>query len=235
LFKYIINTLNERNRRQLIVNISHDLKTPLTNIRGYSETILDFYKDLDKDLMKYLKISNKNSLKADYLLNDLFDLSKLDSDEYKINLVKADIAEGLRRFLIGYVEEFNVENIDYDINIEIDKYEMLLDSQLFKRAISNIINNSIKYLGNEEDKVIRVSLTKDENLVLVIEDNGPGIPREIREDIFKPFIMGNSSRHTETNSSGLGPSITKSIIEKMNGSIELDNGFNEGTRFIIRF
>ncbi|WFD10159.1 HAMP domain-containing sensor histidine kinase [Tepidibacter hydrothermalis] len=222
----------EKNRKRLILDISHDLKTPLTNIMGYSETIY-YDMELDESIKnRYLNIIMSNSKKANELISDLFELSKIDSDDNKIELKKQDICEFIRILLIDYVFEIEENSMDYEFDIP--DYEIMCDisDKYLQRAISNLIVNSIKYSGKES--TIKVSIRKANNDAIInIEDNGIGIKSDSIKDIFEPFVRADSSRNSKTGGTGLGLAITRAIIKKHGGDIYLDPYVDKGCKFII--
>jgi len=225
---------SEKDRQELILNISHDLKTPLTNIRGYSETIIDVYDNLDNELLKYMKIIQSNSVKADVLLKDLFELSKLNSSNLKLNFKEMNLSEVLRRIIIDYVPELDDKGISYEIDIPQEKVIKPINEESFRRAICNIINNSIRFVSPQKGSRIDVKMSWDgESASIVITDNGPGIKSDKAADIFKPFVTVDESRTKNMEGSGLGLSITKSIIEKHDGTVVFDLAYKGGVKFII--
>ncbi|CAH2211762.1 sensor histidine kinase [Tepidibacter aestuarii] len=222
----------EKNRKRLILDISHDLKTPLTNIIGYSETIY-YDTELDESTKnKYLNIIISNSKKANNLINDLFELSKIDSDDNKIELERQDICEFIRTLLIDYVFEIEENNMYYEFDIPEYKIMCDISDKYLQRAIGNLIVNSIKYSGKK--CTLKIKITKEENNVIInIEDNGIGIKSDSIKDIFEPFVRTDSSRNSKTGGTGLGLTITRAIIKKHRGDVYLDPYVDKGCRFII--
>jgi len=223
---------SEDNRKKLILNISHDVKTPLTNIIGYSQTLIN-EKDLSMDdLQSSIKIINTNGLLANKLINELFELSKLEMNEEMFSTENTDICELLRKKLIEYVSEFEDKNITYNFNIPSENITLNLNVIKFERAIDNLIQNSIKYNGSNFD--INITLEKNmDKITIIIEDTGIGIPKEYHDSIFEPMVRVESSRNRALGGTGLGLSITKHIIKKHGGNITLDPSYLDGCRFII--
>ena len=222
----------EKNRKRLILDISHDLKTPLTNIMGYSELIY-YETDLDESIKnKYLNIIMSNSKKANNLISDLFELSKIDSDDNKIELKEQDICEFIRILLIDYVFEIEENNMYYEFDIPDDEIRCNISDKYLQRAISNLIVNSIKYSGKES--TIKIKIKKEDNSAIInIEDDGIGIKSDSIKDIFEPFVRTDSSRNSKTGGTGLGLAITRAIIKKHGGNIYLDSNADKGCKFII--
>ncbi|MCT4594410.1 MAG: HAMP domain-containing histidine kinase [Anaeromicrobium sp.] len=219
---------SEANRKRLILDISHDLKTPLTNIIGYAETLYE-QKDYSK---KYLEIIVSNSKKANNLIQDLFELSHMESGNYSIDLEERDICEFIRQVLIDFIPEFEEKNIEYDFHIPDNRIFLKFNPNKLERAINNLINNSIKY--SPKNNTITLKLLDFNNYIsIIIEDIGPGIDKSIGQDIFEPFVRKDKSRSSQTGGTGLGLSITRAIIELHGGTITLDTSYDEGSRFSI--
>lgn len=230
-----LRTASEADRRQLILNISHDLKTPLTNIRGYSETALTKFGDADETLKNYLTIILNNSLKADTLMRNLFELSRIENAGFLPDLTPQDIGEVVRQSLITYVPELEAAGIEYDFEIPSEPLVALLDAVLIKRALSNLLDNSIRYLAGVQAPVIHISvLQREDTLVSVkVSDNGPGIPEELREQVFKPFVTADISRNRSRDGAGLGLAIARAIFEKHQGAITIEATASPGVSFEI--
>jgi len=223
----ILRKQSEDNRKKLVLDISHDLKNPLSSILGYSE--LMYSQDLSEEkLMRYAKIINKNAKRSNELIVDLFDYSKLNSEDYTINKEKTDFTEYIRRYVIEHIDLLESESFDYNFIIPEQSIDVAIDQKLFKRALNNILNNAIKY--NKPGTKITIEIIEGSASVkLNIKDNGQGIPIEIRNTIFKPFA---SHMKSET-SSGLGLAISKKIIDKHNGEIMYHKNNKIGTAFTI--
>jgi signal transduction histidine kinase len=223
----------EDNRKRMILDISHDLKNPLTSILGYSEFLLENDDILPEDKNKLLKVINNNSRRANDLIQDLFEFSRVESTEYKLNMGSHDIGEFLRELIAGYVPMMDQMGIKYQFDITEDEVEILFDRKNLDRALSNIILNCIKY--NNPGITIGVNLiVEDGKAIIIIEDDGAGIPEEFEGDIFEPFVRVDATRNSKTGGTGLGLSISKSIIEKHGGSIHLVRNIDKGCKFIIK-
>lgn len=218
-------------KNKLILDISHDLKNPLSSIMGFSNLILSDSNISKNDLEDYLKIINNNSIRCNKLITDLFEISLLETPSYNLSFKDVDICEILREIIASFIDELERKNFNYIIIIPEEKYILPIDIIRFQRGINNIIENSLKYNCENTDFTLKVSVDKS-YLYILISDTGIGIPSEFRKSIFTPFIRANTSTLNETSGTGLGLSITKLIIEKHNGSIELLE--MKGTNFLIR-
>lgn len=223
---------SESNRKKLILNISHDVKTPLTNIIGYSQTLIDSNDTKGENAQRALEIINSNGVLANKLIQELFELSHIEMDEGPLKTEKADICELMRIKLIQYVNEFEEAGIEYSFDIPDGPIIVDINKIKFERAIDNLIQNSMKY--NRSGFSIDVSMKAENSKVLIsISDTGVGIPKEYHGIIFEPMVRVEDSRNREFGGSGLGLSITRHVIEKHGGSISLDSGYEKGCRFVI--
>lgn len=223
----------EHNRKRMILDISHDLKNPLTSILGYSEFLLENEDIMIEDKIKLLKVINNNSRRANDLIQDLFEFSRVESTEYKLDIGKHDIGEFLRELIAGYVPMMEQKGIQYEFDITEYEVEITFDRKNLDRALSNIILNSIKY--NSQGITISIKLLIDEGtVVIIIEDDGIGIPKEFEGDIFEPFVRVDTTRNSKNGGTGLGLAISKAIIEKHGGDICLVQGVDKGCKFIIK-
>ncbi|MCA1060324.1 HAMP domain-containing histidine kinase [Rossellomorea aquimaris] len=223
---------SEQLRKQLILDISHDLKTPLTNIQGYAETLNSFKHLSQANQQKYTDIIVSNSKRANRLIHDLFDLSHLDMEHDAVSPEVQDMAEWLRTLLSSFVEEFEEKGLEYELDITESPLMVRFDPLKLERAITNILQNGMAY----SDGYLFISLQpKQDQAVMIIEDRGSGIPVDYQEKIFEPFVRMDESRNGETGGTGLGLAIAKKIIEQNGGSIELDEWYDAGCRFVVTF
>ncbi|MFZ5354044.1 MAG: ATP-binding protein [Bacillota bacterium] len=220
----------EENRKELISSISHDLKTPITSIKGYVQGIMDGVADDGEKLDKYLQVISSKSQDMDRLIDDLFMFSKLDLDRLTFNMGKTDI----KKYMDGCVSELSLEYTQQGVNIQFE-YEagidvsIYMDQQMIKRVIMNIVQNAVKYMNKAEKQLtIRVS-DADKAINFCITDNGKGIAPEKLPHIFDKFYRVDAARNTQQGGSGLGLAIAKQIIEKHGGSIYAESTLDIGT------
>jgi histidine kinase len=224
----------EDNRKELIAHISHDLKTPITSIKGYIEGIRDGVADTPEKRARYIQTIYTKAVDMDHLIDELFLFSKLDLGKMHFEFERLDIKD----YLIDYFEElsFDIRKQNVELHFQFDRqgnYHVQADREKFKRVLANIINNSLKYMDKEK-KELKISLhSNQENVEISIADNGPGIPTESIPHIFNQFYRAEQSRNKLTGGSGLGLSIAKMIIEEHNGTIRLESTITVGTEIII--
>lgn len=221
----------EKMREDLILDISHDLKNPLASIMGYSETLINSNDLTDDEINEYLTIINRNSYRANKLINDLFEFSLYNNTDYKFNLEKKDICEVLREIIANFIPEFDHKEFIYDFDIFESSYYVMIDEEKIYRAVNNILENKVKY-NKRGNKIFIKTEIHNNKFYIKFYDNGEKIPDEYKESIFNPFVRVDKSRNSKTGGTGLGLSITKRILNKHNGDIRILDG-EIGTNFEI--
>lgn len=224
----------EENRKELIAHISHDLKTPITSIKGYIEGIRDGVADTPEKRAHYVKTIYTNAVNMDHLIDELFLFSKLDLGKIPFEFEEMDI----KNYLMDYIEELSFDLRKQHINVQFEYdpmgcYFVLIDREKFKRVLANIINNSLKYMDKEENHLTLALISTDDKVKIIITDNGPGIPKESMPFIFNQFYRVERSRNKLTGGSGLGLSIAKMIIEEHSGTIQVESTLMVGTEMTI--
>lgn len=223
---------SEEDRRKLILDISHDLKNPLSSIAGYAELCLGKAEITPKEQGDYLKIIYKNSQRANRLLTDLFELSKLESPEFSLKPCKIDICEYLRQTCGEILPSIEKAGFAYEFDIPDEALYAVIDTGQMSRVFHNLADNAIRY--NPKGTVISVSLSRQpEGIVMLFCDDGIGIPAAAAKDIFKPFVRMDDSRNSQTGGTGLGLSIAQKIVHAHGGSLTLQTDTNQGCVFKI--
>ncbi len=224
----------ENNRKDLITNISHDLKTPIATIKGYVTGINDGLASTPEKLDKYLNIIYNNTIHLDELINDLFLYSKLDVDQADFDFKPLHFD----KFIDYYIDELKLDLEEKNIVVnwkmpDLNQNTILADGFRLKQVLNNIVSNAQKYF-DKDTKVITFNLHHtNQNLVLDISDNGKGINEEQLNHIFERFYRGDASRNTNMGSSGLGLAIVKQILDKHNGTISASSHVGESTTITI--
>lgn len=223
----------ENMRRDFIANVSHELKTPITSIKSYSETMIET-KDIDEDTRNsFLAVINTEADRMGRLVNDLLQLSSMDSGKVEL-------------FLESYTWNSLVTNVVGKLRVQLDKKQLTLkvnesradivsafDYDRMEQVITNLITNSIKY--TKEGGVISVSLSDDDkNVYVSVKDSGIGIAPEHLEHLFSRFYRVDKSRERARGGSGLGLSIVKQMLDLHSADIEVQSVPNEGTEFSVR-
>lgn len=223
----------EENRKELIANISHDLKTPITSIIGYVEGLQDGVATTKEKEAQYLATIHKKATSLNHLIEELFLYSKLDLQKIGFNFEEVNI----RQFLVHISEEYQMElanqgtHLSTEFGEEQDVY-CLIDREQVNRILGNLIQNSLNFrdMGKEFNQVI-LRLTQTESKVWIeVEDNGIGIDEEQQAFIFDRFYRGESSRNIAMGGSGLGLAIVKQLVEAHGGTLQLNSIKGQGTK-----
>jgi histidine kinase len=224
----------EDSRKELISNISHDLKTPITAINGYIEGIQDGVADTPEKMEKYLTTIKRKATDMNHLIDDLFLFSKLDLK--KLPFTFEDI--GVNRYIKNYVDEVILDleerNIILDINlITTDKTKVIADRDQLRRVITNIIDNSVKHMKKTKKWINILTRDLEGYVEIEIRDNGTGIELESLPYVFDRFYRVDSSRNISTGGSGLGLAIAKQIVAEHGGEIWAQSKVGEGTNIFF--
>jgi signal transduction histidine kinase len=229
----------EENRKMLLSHISHDLKTPISAIKGYVEGIMDGIANTDEKRRRYMQTIYRKATDMDQLIDELFLFSKLDLQKVAFDFKVIDI----RRYMEYLLDEqrFDLEKsgVKLHYNQLVGQPVMIAaDPDKLSRVLTNILNNCVKYMGQQTDqnaKDIIVRVKELEQFALVeIEDTGPGIDDEALPYIFDRFYRAEQSRNLETGGSGLGLAIVKQIIEGHGGVVWAENAEHGGARFCLK-
>lgn len=224
----------ENMRKEFVANVSHELKTPITSIQGYSETLLESGDDIDKETShKFLEVINKEAERMSRLVSDLLKLSKMDFQSSAINRMSFNAvkmaANCIDKIFIEADKKkqelvlFNDSDVIYAYANEVDIEQVLL----------NIISNAIKYTPENGKIAVKVEQIGD-NVEILVKDNGIGIPKEDLPRIFERFYRVDKARSREMGGTGLGLSIAKTMVEANGGTIKIDSDIGKGTEVRIR-
>ena len=227
----------EKDNKELISNISHDLKTPITAIKGYIEGIMDGVADTPEKQEKYLKTIYTKATDMEHLIEELFLFSKLDSNSIAYSFQKVNLND----YFNDCIEEISMDlerrNIGLGFFNYVDKNCVIIaDPEQLKRVIINIVENSAKYIENPRG-LINIRLHDEPEFIQVeIEDNGKGIAPDELPYIFERCYRTDSSRNSSKGGSGLGLSIAKKIVEEHGGRIWATSKVGIGTSvcFVLR-
>ena len=227
----------EKENKVLISNISHDLKTPITAIKGYVEGIMDGVADTPEKQDKYIRTIYNKANEMDMLINELTLYSKIDTNRIPYNFNRINVAD----YFDDCVEEVGLDLEAKNIKLTYINYAdkdvlIIADPEQLRRVINNIIGNSVKYLDKEQGFISLRIRDVGDFIQVEIEDNGRGIAAKDLPFIFDRFYRTDSSRNSATGGSGIGLSIVKKIIEDHGGKIWANSKEETGTimYFVIR-
>ena len=226
---------NDKESRELISNISHDLKTPMTAIKGYVEGIMDGIADTPEKMDRYVRTIYNKTMDMDKLINELTLYSKIDANKIPYNFNKINVAEYFDDCVSELKVELESRNIELGYFNYADKAAVIIaDPEQLKRVINNIISNSVKYMSTDRKGIINIRISDADDFVqFEIEDNGKGIAQKDVQYIFDRFYRTDSSRNSAQGGSGIGLSIVKKIISDHGGQIWATS--KEGTGTVMHF
>ena len=222
----------ENLRREFVANVSHELKTPITSIKGFAETLLDGAKNDEQTLNEFLKIISKESDRIETLVFDLLDLSHVEQQTEIVTeyVSLSEIAESTIKNMQNIAEEKQitiVNEIKPDIVIDANKDKV-------SQVALNLLSNAVSYSKASSEVIVRVY--KDANKrIMEVQDFGIGISAEDQQHIFERFYRVDKARSRDSGGTGLGLSITKHIMEAHNGRINVFSRHNEGSTFRVTF
>ncbi|GLB30857.1 two-component sensor histidine kinase [Lacrimispora amygdalina] len=222
----------ERTKNELITNIAHDLRTPLTSIIGYLE-LLSKDGAIDQDVQKkYIGIAYVKTKRLEKLIEDLFGFTKLNYGKISMNVTKVDVIKLLSQLLEEFYPSFMDKNLSYELQSNVPVQIVSADANLLARLFDNLINNAIKY--GADGKRILVKVHGSEGLVSIqVVNYGYVIPEEELPLIFNKFYRVEQSRSTNTGGTGLGLAISKSIVDMHGGTIDVTSDLS-GTVFTVK-
>lgn len=219
-------------RREFLGNISHELKTPIFNIQGYVLTLLDGGLEDQNINRDYLIRTEKSVNRLIAIVEDLEEISKLESGEVKLNLIHFDLVE-LTKDVADFLEmkaRKNKSKISLD-NQTMRPATVKADKKRIRQVLINLIENGIKYGDKEENKIQIRFFDMDDNFLIEIKDNGPGIAEESLPRIFERFYRTDKGRSRDMGGTGLGLAIVKHIIEAHEQTISVRSKLGQGTTF----
>jgi signal transduction histidine kinase len=221
----------EQENRELISNISHDLRTPITAIKGYVEGIMDGVADTPEKMDRYIKTIYNKANELDALINELSLYSKIDNNSIPYNFVKLKVES----YFDDCIEDVTMDMEHASVELTYENLcesntRIIADPEQIRRVIGNIITNAVKYNKKQERRIdIRVQPYEDDQISIGIRDNGNGISAEDLPKIFKRMYRTDSSRNSSTGGSGLGLSIARKIVEEHGGKIWAESEEGKGT------
>jgi two-component system phosphate regulon sensor histidine kinase PhoR len=219
----------ETMRRDFVANVSHELKTPLTSIKGFVETLLEGAL-LDKENSRhFLQIIQSHANRLDNLVNDLLDLSHLESQEIKLEKEKVDLKALTDDILASFRSQFKKKAIQVSNDLNRDVF-IIANKDKIDQVLTNLIDNAIKF--NQEKGSIKIySQDLDDKIKIFVEDSGVGIPEKDIPRIFERFYRVDKARSRELGGTGLGLSIVKHIVELHGGSVGVESTEGFGSKF----
>lgn len=223
--------------RELVSNISHDLKTPITSIKGYCEGIMDGVADTPEKMERYIRTIYNKANDMDRLINELTYYSRIDSNKMMYSFTKISVNEYFDDCADELSDELEAEHVRLTYENTLEKNETIIgDPEQLKRVIHNIVSNSVKYMDKPEKKISIRIFDAGDFVQADFEDNGKGIDKKDLPKIFDRFYRTDASRNSVRGGSGIGLSIVKKIMDDHGGSVWATSTLGEGTtmHFVLR-
>ncbi|MGP4067504.1 two-component system histidine kinase PnpS [Halobacillus sp. B29] len=221
----------EQMRKDFVANVSHELKTPITSIRGFSETLLDGAMKDEAMLEQFLHIILKESGRLQSLIQDLLELSKLEREDFNLNIEQVNI-QRLLSDLLPIVQQ-HADQKEVHLTTEVEGNTMIEgDSSRLKQVFMNLLTNAINYT-KVDGNVSLIFKDQDDRILVSVSDNGVGIPQEEVSRIFERFYRVDKARSRNSGGTGLGLAIVKHIVEAHHGNVHVDSVVDEGTTFHV--
>lgn len=223
----------DKRRRQLLLSISHDLRSPMTSIIAYVQGLLDGIAQDDQKRRQYLEVIKAKSLEIDRMVNRLFTYAKLDSKEYVLDKQPIDIREYMEDYVMTVSEEYAKK--DFCIRLKIlSSARILADTDMLDRICTNLIENAYKYNDKENGSMDITVKSGRYHVKITFTDNGPGVNADEISNLWDIFYRTDHARKNPGQSNGIGLSIVKKAVEMMEGKVEAKNGKDGGLSIIIR-
>lgn len=219
-------------RTEFVADVSHELKTPITSILGYADTLLEDEPD-EQTSKKFLKRISTQANRMAELVEDLLTLSRYDAGMIKNRIEEFDLGELVKTTYDSLTFEIEKKNQKAECFVTADVPHVVADKAGIERVITNILTNAIKYTPENGEIKIYVGFVYNDAYIKVI-DNGIGIPEEDLEKVFERFYRVDKARTREMGGTGLGLSIAKEILEKNNSKININSELGKGTEVVIR-
>ena len=227
----------ERVRTEFIANVSHELKTPLTSIKGFTETLKSFDFDDKQDAIRFLNIIEDEADRLYRLINDILSLSELEQKKTKTVKEKIDIEKAVEEVLSVLKSQSDKKNIELSAKIQEGLESISGHGDKFKQMLINLIDNAVKYTpenGKVSIEAYKQSHNADlDKLIIKVKDNGIGIPKQHIPRLFERFYRVDKARSRTIGGTGLGLAIVKHIVMLFNGEIEVTSEVGKGTEFRI--
>ncbi len=218
-------------RSDFVANVSHELKTPITSIKGFVETLLSNDWNHEPDILRFLEIINQQSSRLNAIIDDLLMLSRLEQKEGHVMKEQAELSGVIEAAIYLCQLQAAKKNIKVDMVCPED-LPLFINAPLLEQALVNLIVNAIKY-SDPDKKILIMAEKQEEAVVLYIKDEGFGIERKHQDRLFERFYRVDTARSRKLGGTGLGLSIVKHIIQAHEGSIRVESKVGSGTTFFI--
>ena len=226
-------------RKDFIANVSHELRTPVTAIKGYVETLLDETTGKNNTAQRFLEIIARQSDRLEALVEDILLLSRLESESYheEIELVGIDICQILQSVIQACSISAEKKSIEIELDCDSGRYKAAVDERLMEQAVANLVMNAVKYSHQGGKVIVKAGEINRRRarpeIIISIQDSGPGIPMEHQARIFERFYRVDKARSKKLGGTGLGLAIVKHIVQAHGGRVGVKSCPGRGSTFFI--
>jgi two-component system sensor histidine kinase BaeS len=217
----------EERERQFLMSVSHELRTPLTAIKGHVDALRDGLVEEPELVDQSLEIVASEATRLERLVGDIVDLAKLRAHRFTVHAEEVDMAQLVEQAHTSFSEEARRRSIDFPLALEDDPPTLVTDGDRVLQIVVNLLKNAFRWTPDGGTVALRVA-RDGSDLVVEVQDAGPGIPKEERERIFSPFVSA------DTQGTGLGLPIARELAGALGGSVELESTVGKGSRFRLR-
>ncbi|OQX69860.1 MAG: hypothetical protein B6A08_03005 [Sorangiineae bacterium NIC37A_2] len=223
----------ENLRREFVANVSHELRTPVTSVCSASETLAILLEDDEESKRKFLDIISRNAARMKALVEDLLDLSRIESRQFSLTLEIVEVHELVESVLRLHVGNAEKRRVELTSRVEKSFPPVRIDRKALEHVLSNLVDNAVKYAG--EGKHVQVLAETDGQFArILVKDDGPGIEERHLPRLFERFYRVDAGRSRAVGGTGLGLSIVKNLVESMSGSVSVQSKVGSGTTFIVK-
>ncbi|MDO7906271.1 sensor histidine kinase [Paenibacillus sp. JX-17] len=222
----------EQAMRRMLANVSHDLKTPLTVIMGYTEFLTGPISLSPEEQQRMLGQVHRKALELHELIHAFFDLSRLEADDYDLPLTPLDACEVCRHRILAYYDLLAEQGFEVQIAVPEHPVWVYANEEALSRILDNLLSNAVRY--GADGRYLGLSLTcLEQNVHIQVADRGAGIARSEQARVFERMYTMEDSRNRRVQGSGLGLTIAQRLTERMNGKLSLDSEPGAGARFTL--
>ncbi len=219
-------------RRDFVANVSHELKTPLTAVNGYAETLLDDTIPAEQR-QRFVETIRDNALRMQRIVDDLLDLSRIESGVWRPNVTEVDVASVVRSVFAAVDAQATAHAVDLSADIATDAARLLVDPMAFRQVVANLVENAVQY--TRAGSVTLRTAVEGDYLRLEVTDTGVGIAPEHLPRIFERFYRVDAGRSREQGGTGLGLAIVRHLVDAHGGQVEAVSRLGSGTTIVSRF
>lgn len=223
---------NEENRKELLLDISHDLRSPLTSIQAYVEGLSDGIANTPEKQKKYFETIKRKTVEIEKMVSSLLAYSKLEMEEFETDIRKLDLASFLNETVTSVCEEYRQRGLEIEFRKKAD-ISAKIDEELFLRVASNLFENSLKYKNKPVGKMLVTLEREGEKAAVRFEDDGPGVNDDQLEKLFEIFYRTDKARNNPGSGNGIGLAFVKKAVGIMNGTVRAEKSRLGGLSIVI--